>query len=139
MTIPMDLQCASKDFEKFLADARDASGLTTRNQTYTMVQGVMLVFRRRLDLKEGIRFAGVLPPLLRAIFIGDWDTDERQLPFYDRSEMTREVQALRKNHNFSPETSIRDVASALRKNIDEEAFEQVMAFLPQEASEFWRV
>lgn len=137
MTIPMDLQCASKDFEKFLADARDASGLTTRNQTYTMVQGVMLVFRRRLSLKDGIRFASVLPPLLRAIFVSDWDTDEPQRPFDGRSEMTREVQALRKDHNFSPETSIRDVAIALRKNI-EEAFEQVIASLPQEASEFWR-
>ena len=135
----MDLQCASRDFETFLADARDVSGLTTRNQTYTMVQGVLLVFRRRLSLKDGIRFASVLPPILRAIFVSDWDTDEPQLPFRDRREMTGEVQALRRDHNFSPETAIRDVAIALRKNIDEVSLERVIASLPQEASEFWRV
>lgn len=52
MTVPMELQQASKDFEKFLIDARDSSGLTTRNQTYTMVQGVLQTFRRRLDVRE---------------------------------------------------------------------------------------
>lgn len=59
MLIPMELQHASEDFERFLADARDISGLTTRNQTYTMVQGVLQTFRRRLSLQDAIRFASV--------------------------------------------------------------------------------
>jgi uncharacterized protein (DUF2267 family) len=40
-----------------------------------MVQGVLQTFRRRLEISEAIRFAGVLPPVLRAIFVADWDQD----------------------------------------------------------------
>lgn len=137
MTVPMELQQASKDFEKFLIDARDSSGLTTRNQTYTMVQGVLQTFRRRLDVREAILFAGVLPPVLRAIFVADWDIDEPKQPFADRAAMTREVQALRRDHNFSPDTAIRDVAGALRRNIDQAALDRILALLPNGASEFW--
>jgi uncharacterized protein (DUF2267 family) len=53
----MELQYASRDFESFLADVKEVSGLATRNQAYTTVQGVFQVFRRRLDLKDAIRFA----------------------------------------------------------------------------------
>jgi len=53
--------------------------------------------------------------------------------------MTKEVQALRSNHNFAPDTAIRDVASALRRNIDEIAFDQVITKLPEGAVEFWKV
>jgi uncharacterized protein (DUF2267 family) len=139
MTIPMELQHASEDFDKFLIDARAISGLATRNQTYTMVQGVFQVFRRRLDLRDAIRFASVLPPILRAVFVADWDTDEPLLPFDDHGVMTREVQALRRDHNFSPETCIRDVATALQRHIDESSFKRVLASLPAGASDFWRV
>jgi uncharacterized protein (DUF2267 family) len=139
MTIPMELQRASEDFERFLVDARDVSGLTTRNQTYTMAQGIFQVFRCRLEVKEAILFANVLPAILRAIFVADWDIDDPKRPFEDRAVMTREVQSLRRDHNFAPDTSIRDVATALRRNIDEAALDRVLAGLPKEASEFWSV
>lgn len=139
MPMPMDVQHASEQFEKFLADARDISGLTTRNQTYTMVQGVLQVFRRRLSLSDAIRFAGVLPPILRAIFVSEWDTNEIRAPFGDRAAMAEEAQALRRNHNFSPPSCIGDVAVALRKHIDIADFERVLASLPDGAAEFWRV
>jgi uncharacterized protein (DUF2267 family) len=139
MTIPMELQRASEAFEKFLADACDISGLATRNQTYTMVQGVLQLFRRRLDVKDAIYFAGALPPLLRAIFVADWDTDEPRRPFDDRAVMTREAQSLRGDHNFAPDTCIRDVAAALRKHVDLSSFDNVIASLPQGAADFWRV
>jgi len=139
MTIPMELQHASEDFERFLRDAKEQSGLATRNQVFTMVQGVLQTFRRRLDVREALAFADVLPPILRAIFVSDWDLDEPKRPFENRAVMTREVQALRRDHNFSPDTAIRDVAVALRKNVDGPAFERALAALPTEASEFWSV
>jgi len=139
MTIPMELQHASEDFERFLRDAKEQSGLATRNQVFTMVQGVLQTFRRRLDVREALAFADVLPPILRAIFVSDWDLDEPKRPFEDRAVMAREVQALRRDHNFSPDTAIRDVAVALRKNVDGPAFERALAALPTEASEFWSV
>lgn len=139
MTIPMELQHAGAAFEAFLRDAQELSGLATRNPTYTMVQGVFQVFRRRLSLKDAIRFATVLPPLLRAIFIDDWDVEEPQRPFGSRAEMTREAQALRRDHNFAPDSCIRDVAEALRRHVDAARLDRVLATLPEGAADFWRV
>ncbi|MTJ84457.1 MAG: DUF2267 domain-containing protein [Telmatospirillum sp.] len=138
MPIPMDIQHATEEFERFLADAKDRSGLTTRNQTYTMAEGVLRTFRRRLSTADAIRFAGVLPPVIRAIFVADWDIDEPVRPFADRSVLTIEAQSLRRDHNFAPETCIDDVAWALRRRVDRAAFDRVMATLPPGAAEFWR-
>jgi hypothetical protein len=60
MPVPAEYQRATDDFYKLLTDARDSAGLTTTNQAYTMVQGVLRVFRRRLDVSEAIRFLSVL-------------------------------------------------------------------------------
>ncbi|MGD9658159.1 MAG: DUF2267 domain-containing protein [Methylocystis sp.] len=139
MPIPMDIQHASEQFEAFLADARERSGLATRNQTYTMTQGVLQAFRRRLSVADAIRFASVLPPVLRAIFVSDWNPDEPQAPFGDRASMISDVQALRRDHNFSPETCVDDVAAALRARVDENAFDRVLASLPPDAADFWKV
>ncbi len=137
MPMPMELQHASDDFERFLTEARTLSGLQTRNQTYTMVQGVLQTFRRRLSLPEAIRFAGVLPPILRAIFVADWNVEEPQRPFMDHATLTAEVKALRPHHNFAPDTAIRDVAMALRRTSDTKALDAVLATLPPSAAAFW--
>jgi uncharacterized protein (DUF2267 family) len=138
MPVPVEYKRASMDFEQFMLDAREISGLATTHQTYTMVQGVFQAFRRRLDVKEAIRFANVLPPVLRALFVADWDLDEPRRPFEDRAIMTREVQSLRPDHNFAPESSIGSVATALRRNIDPVALDRVLAGLPTGAQDFWK-
>ena len=139
MPVPVEYKRASMDFEQFMLDAREISGLATTHQTYTMVQAVFQAFRRRLDVKEAIGFANVLPPVLRALFVADWDLDEPRRPFEDRAIMTREVQSLRPDHNFAPPSSIRDVAAALRKNIDQAALNRVLTGLPPGAVAFWQV
>jgi uncharacterized protein (DUF2267 family) len=137
MTVPLEYEFASQDFTQFLRDARVASDLTSPHQTYTMVQGVLQAFRRRLSVKDALSFANVLPPVVRAVFVADWDVDEPRRPFGDRAAMTREVQALRANHNVAPDTSIQDVARALRKHVDQAAFDRVLATLLEGASQFW--
>lgn len=139
MTIPLEYQTATAGFDRFLAAARDRAGLSTRNQTYTMVEGVLRTFRRRLTVEQAIAFAGLLPPVLRAIFVADWDLRELVVAFGDRAELTREVQALRPDHNFSPDSSIEDVAAALRPEIEAAAFDRLIATLPPGAAEYWRV
>jgi uncharacterized protein (DUF2267 family) len=139
MPVPSEYQRATDDFYKLLTDVRDSAGLTTTNQAYTVLQGVFQVFRRRLDVKEAIRFLNVLPVGARALFVADWDTDEPRRDFEDRALMTKEVQALRAEHNYAPETAIHDVAVALRRNVDQAAFERVLALLPSGAMEFWQV
>src|SRR5262245_33332072 len=118
MPVPSEYQRATDDFYKLLMDARDAAGLTTTNQAYTMGQAVFQALRRRLQREQAIQFLSILPVGARALFVADWDVDEPKRPFEDRAVMTKEVQLLRPEHNFAPETAIHDVAGALRKNLD---------------------
>lgn len=139
MPYPSEYQRATDHFADFLTDVRDECGFGSTHQAYTTAQGVLQVFRRRLSLADAIRFAGVLPVCLRALFIADWDPDEPRRPFGERKEMTREVLDLRPDHNFSNESSIRDVAIALRRHVDEEQFDALLARLPAGAVDFWSV
>jgi len=137
MPVPSEYQRATDDFYQLLTDARDSAGLTTTNQAYTMVQGVFQVFRRRLDVRDAIRFLTVLPVGARALFAAEWDPNEPKCQFEDRAIMTKEVHTLRAEHNYAPETAIRDVAIALRRNLDEAAFDRMLATLAPAAKQFW--
>ncbi len=133
----MEYLRASTDFETFLNRAREIAGLATRPQTYTMVEGVLRAFRRRLSTADAIAFAGALPPILRAIFVADWDIAEPTAPFGDRDAWTADVQKLRRDHNFAPDSAVRDVAIALRSVVDANAFEAALGRLPPAAADFW--
>lgn len=137
MPVPAEYERASAKFYDYLVDARDTAGLWSTHVTYTMTQGVFQVFRRRLSTNDAIAFANVLPICLRALFVTDWDTDEEKKPFESREVMTREVKSLRKDHNFSTETAIKDVAQALRRHVNKEVFDKLLAQLPEGAAEFW--
>lgn len=139
MPIPSDYQRASLDFERFMVDARDLAGLATTNMAWNMVVGVLHTFRRRLGVAEALRFADVLPPVLRAIFVSEWQPELPPPPFADRATLTREVQALRAAHNFAPDDAIHAVAQALRRQVDEAALDRVLATLPPGAREYWAV
>ncbi|MBB3135005.1 uncharacterized protein (DUF2267 family) [Rhizobium pisi] len=136
--MPGEYRRASVDFDAYLDDVRADTLIDSRNVVYTMTQGVFQTFRRRLNVADALRFADVLPPVLRAIFVVDWNPDELKRSFGDRAAMTREAQSLRGDHNFSPETAIPDVAAALWKHVDEAAFNRVLKTLPDAAEEFWR-
>jgi uncharacterized protein (DUF2267 family) len=138
MTMPMEYRQASADFDRFVLDVRDIAGLQTANQAYTMVQAVLQTFRRRLEISDALLFANVLPPVLRALFVADWDLEEPTMPFSGRLAMTREVQAFRGDHNVSPDSAVADVAAALRRNVDEAMLDRVLARLPEGAVDFWR-
>ncbi|MEO1268601.1 MAG: DUF2267 domain-containing protein [Myxococcota bacterium] len=137
MPMPAEYQRIRDHLYAFLVDAREELGLTSTHQSYTTSQGVFRVFRRRLTLKDAIRFSNLLPAGLRALFVSDWDVDEPRRAFGDRSHMTREVKALRSEHNFSPDTAIGDVARALRKNVDEQKLDAFLQTLGDDAVQFW--
>lgn len=138
MTVPAPYESAWRDFDRLLRDARDESGLVTINQAYTMLEGVLRVFRRRLTLEQGIRFAGTLPPLTCALFVANWDTSDAPVPFSDRASMAAEVLTVRPAHNWAQPTAIHDVAWAMRRHVLRlEEFDAVLASLPDGAVEFW--
>lgn len=138
MPVPSEYQRLTDDFYRFLIDAREAAFFGSTHQAFTMTQGVFQAFRRRLEIRDAIRFANVLPPGLRALFVADWDPDEPKKPFQDLETMTVDVRALRPEHNFSPDDAISIVASVVRRNVDEAAFDRLLQSLPPGAVEFWQ-
>ncbi len=137
MPMPQEYQLASHVYEKILARAQDELGLSTRNQTYTTIQAVLTVFRRRLPPEQILQFADVLPPLIRAIFVADWDEIEFTGHFGSRESLALEVRSLRRNHNFSPSNAIEGVVTAIRANVEESRLDELLDSFPQEAKFYW--
>ena len=48
------------------------------------------------------------------------------------------MQYLRRHHNFAPASAIADVAAALRRNMDTDKLDRVLATLPKGAADFWK-
>jgi uncharacterized protein (DUF2267 family) len=139
MTWPFEYQNAQRQFEQFLRAVADAANVETTNASYTIADAVFRVFAGRLTGEQALAFAGVLPPLLKALFIDGRDWKEPPQAFASREAMTLEVLDVRAHHNFAPPDAIVIVARELRRVVDPEAFEAVLSRLPADASEYWRI
>jgi uncharacterized protein (DUF2267 family) len=137
MTLPLEYQNASLDFERFLVDARDYAGLATTNMAWNMVVGVLHAFRRRLTVKQVVKFAMVLPPVIRSLFLEQWNSDQEVATFGTEEQLLAEVRSIRPEHNFSPQNAISAVAKALRNRVEQVEFARALAELPPEAAQFW--
>lgn len=135
--MPFEYQNASLQFERFMLDARDSAGLATTNMAWNMVVGVLHTFRSHLTVAQALAFAAVLPPVIRALFIEDWDLGTEPSEFSSAEALLAEVRSVRPEHNFSPSNAIAAVAAALRRHVDVAAFERVLAKLPAEAQQYW--
>jgi uncharacterized protein (DUF2267 family) len=139
MPMPRTYRHASREWRALLDDVKEATGLASDNMAYTAVDGVFQAFRARLTAEEGLRFASVLPAVPRAIFVAGWVPTDPPLPFAPRADMTREAQALRPNHNLTPENAIEATARALWRSVRHADLQAVLATLPDCAGEFWDV
>ena len=84
MTMPMEYALASKEFEVFMADFMALADLSTHHRAYHSIRAVLHVLRSHLPVNDGLTFASALPPVLRAIFVEDWQPTAEPLPFPDR-------------------------------------------------------
>lgn len=139
MTWPFEFQNAQRHFTDFLRAVADRADVEGVNASWTIVDAVLTVFARRLDPAQMLDFAHVLPPLLRAMFIGERTPNDRPVPFAAREHLTIEVLAIRQHHNFAPNNAIEIVAQELRWVTNPAEFEAVLARLPPEATDYWRV
>lgn len=138
MPMPWTYRQASREWQAFLADIKEAMNLTSDNACYTAVEGVMKAFRRRLTVQEALDFAQVLPAVLRALFVADWQVAPPIAPG-TRADWVAEAKALRPHHNLTPDTCIEATALGLRKAVLREDLDRVLARLPAFATEFWAV
>lgn len=136
MPMPWTYRQATHEWQAFLALARQAMDLETDNLAYTAVQGVLQAFRRRLTAQQAIDFAQVLPSVLRALFVVDWQI-EPPAPPGTRADWTAEAMALRPHHNLTPPNCVEATADALRRSVLRADLERVLATLPPFAAEFW--
>ena len=139
MPMPFAYRSATKDFEKFLEDLLSVSSLATSNQCYTQTRAVFLVFRSHVEPQVALDFANALPPVLRAIFIEDWNLAAPVTPMPGKERLLAEVKAIREAHNFSTDTAIAEVALALRRNMNKLDYDLMLQKLPAEAAQFWKV
>ena len=135
--MPIGYAHASEDFERFIVDARDTLDLATRSQAFTVVQAVLWVFRRRLHVQQAIAFAQLLPPVLCAIFLQDWNPAEPVAEFDDPAKLGREAQSIRGDHNFAPDDAIARVAAVLRRHVDSAELDALLSSLPTAAAKYW--
>jgi uncharacterized protein (DUF2267 family) len=138
MTVPQEYVHASRDFERFMVDFMEISMIETHHRAYAIVRAVLHVFRDHLAVDDALRFAEALPAVPRAIFVENWHPAGEPVPFPDWPALVAEVKANRRDHNLASENSIAEVAAALRRNIDNAAFDRVLATLPPAARDYWR-
>jgi uncharacterized protein (DUF2267 family) len=136
MPMPWTYRQATREWQAFLADAREAMDLQSDNATFTAVQGVLQAFRRRLNTQGAIDFAQAPPSVVRALFVADWRLDD-PVPPGTRTDWTVEAMALRPNHNLTPQNCVEATAYALRKSVLRADLDGVLATLPPFAAEFW--
>jgi uncharacterized protein (DUF2267 family) len=118
VTVPIDFKTASADFDKFLLDAREATGLTTTNQVWGVLLGLFDAFRRRLTSEQCLAFARALPPLLRAVFVEAW-YPAPPIPFADRATL-----AYHADHQFASNNAIGEIAAVLWRHVDAPLFQK---------------
>jgi uncharacterized protein (DUF2267 family) len=139
MTVPQEYVHASRDFDRFMDDFMAISMLETHHRSYAVVRAVLHVFRDHLTVTDALAFSEILPAVLRAIFVENWHPASNPPPFPDRQALIGEVKANRRDHNLATESSISDVATALRRNIDAERLNRLLARLPPGAADYWQV
>jgi uncharacterized protein (DUF2267 family) len=138
MTVPPEYVHATRDFDRFMDDFMEISMLETHHRSYAVVRAVLHVFRDHLTVTDALKFAEILPAVLRAIFVENWRPSANPPPFPDRATLAEEVKANRRDHNLATDTSIADVGAALRRNVDNMALDRVLRELPAEAVAYWK-
>lgn len=139
MTVPIDYKQASADFDRFMLDLRDALDLQTTHQAWGVLLGVFDTFRRRLSVEEALAFAKALPPLLRAVFVQDWNPTQARPPFADRAGLDAEVMAYHRDHQLAEPGCIATTAVTVWQHVDVQRLAAALARLPEGARDFWQV
>ena len=134
--MPFAYRHATTEWRAFLDDARERLSLDSDNMTYTAIDGVFQVFRRRLTAQQGLAFADLLPAVPHAIFVAGWQPGDPE-PWVPREALAAEVQAVRKNHNLTPPDAIDHVARTLRAHVRVMDLDRVLERIGPEAAAYW--
>lgn len=139
MPVPPEYLRVGEFFTDFLLRVKAECMLTSRHQAYTCMQAVITVFRRRLTPEQVIRFVQILPPVVGTILVDGWSPEEFTTKWGSREDLTAEVRRFRHDHNLSTDSTITDVARAIRATIGDEVLDTFLADLGPDAQTYWRI
>lgn len=137
MPFPFGYNVATQVFVDVLRAVREETGLATQYQSFTVLEGVLRTFRRRVPVQDSLRFADLLPVPVRALYVHDWDVGPPPVPFGAPATWADEVRALRPRHNSAPDSAVPDVARAMRRFVVAADLDRLLATLPEGAVTFW--
>lgn len=137
MPMPWTYRQATREWQAFLIDAKNAMELTSDHSTFTAIEGVLRAFRCRLTPQQAIDFAQVLPSVVRALFVANWQLEDHPKDPGSRADWTTEAIALRPHHNLTPANCVEATALALRNSVLRDDLDRVLTHLPAFATEFW--
>ena len=135
--MPYTYRHASQEWRAYLAGLRDATLIASDNVLYTGTEAVLHAFRARLPAAQALAFADLLPCVLRAIFVANWDIAAAPRPWPDREALRAEMLALRRDHNFCPPDLLEDLLRAIPATMRAPDLDRVLDRIGAEARRFW--
>ena len=130
MTMPQEIELASKQFGDLLGELKQRALLETRNQCYAMMGAVLHEFRDHLSTAQAIAFADGLPPLVCAIFVTAWRPGDEPVAFTSRQAFSDAVVRRLSPHHFPPASLVADVFALLAPRLDSARSAAVIDELP---------
>lgn len=137
MTIPADVQFASKQFDAILGALKDMAFLATHNQGFAMLRAVLHELRDHLTVEQTAAFGDALPALIRGIFYEDWHPSCDPPRFPAPNVFTEAVFRRLSPHHVPPESIVTDVFAVLARHIDDAALKTVLDQCPDGARAMW--
>ena len=139
MPMPFTYRHATDEFRDFLAKLRQETLIASDNVLYTGTEAVLHSFRARLTVQQAVDFANLLPAVLRAIFVQDWNTAKARQPWPDRQTLRAEMLALRRDHNVCPQGLLEALLTAIPATMRRLDLDRLLESIGPEATDFWRV
>lgn len=127
-------------FEKthvWLCELRDAAGLETEAQAYSILRAVLQTLRDRLTVDEGAHLASHLPMLIRGVYYEGWKPAQSPVKYRSAGEFLAAVAGRLGNSAVDPELGCRAVLGFLDRKIDRGELDDVRHMLPREVRDLW--
>lgn len=134
--MPFTYRHATDEWRGFLKDLRDETLIISDNVLYTGTQAVLHAFRARICVQDALDFANLLPAILRAIFVADWQIAPPR-PWPTRDDLRSEMLDLRRDHNFCPPDLLEVLLRAIPATTRRMEFDRLMIRIGPEAGDFW--
>lgn len=137
MTIPADIQFASKQFDRMLGELKNRAFLNTHNQSFAMLRAVLHELRDHLTVEQTAVFGDALPALVRGIFYQGWHPacDPPRLP--SPNAFTQAVIRRLAPHHVPPESIVTDVFTVLAQHIDDTVLDKALDRCPEGIRAIW--